>query len=77
LDGAAAPQLEELADDTTKRTQWTAFVRKSGVTEASPVLASTVAAITTFVKRPLEIAAPRSCPCLASARDGLERRSAA
>lgn len=47
----------EFANDSIKRTQWTAFIRKSGVTDAPPTLAATVAAIKTFLRRPLEVAA--------------------
>lgn len=44
------------ANDATKRTQWNAFVRKSGVTGAPPDLASATAPLVTFLSRPLEIA---------------------
>lgn len=44
------------ANDTAKRTQWNAFLRKSGVTGAPPDLASAIALLVTFLMKPLEIA---------------------
>jgi predicted nucleotidyltransferase component of viral defense system len=44
------------ADDPTKRTQWTGFVRKAGVRDAHS-LAETVAAVAEFVASPLLAAA--------------------
>jgi hypothetical protein len=44
------------AEDPTKRTQWTGFVRKAAIRDAGS-LAETVAAIATFIERPLMAAA--------------------
>jgi hypothetical protein len=43
------------ADDTTKMTQWSGFVRKAGVRDAG-TLAETVQAVSAFVERPLRAA---------------------
>jgi predicted nucleotidyltransferase component of viral defense system len=47
---------EAFADDPTKKTQWSGFVRKAGVDDAGS-LASTIAAVRAFVEAPLASAA--------------------
>ncbi len=44
------------AEDPTKKTQWSGFVRKAGVRDAG-TLAETIAALRAFVEAPLEAAA--------------------
>ncbi|RME26117.1 MAG: nucleotidyl transferase AbiEii/AbiGii toxin family protein [Deltaproteobacteria bacterium] len=44
------------ADDPTKKTQWSGFLRKAGVKDAG-TLAETIAAVATFVEKPLLAAA--------------------
>jgi predicted nucleotidyltransferase component of viral defense system len=44
------------AEDPTKKTQWSGFVRKAGIRDAGS-LAETVAAVAAFIERPLQAAA--------------------
>jgi predicted nucleotidyltransferase component of viral defense system len=46
-------------DDPSKKTQWTGFVRKSGVSGANS-LAETVAVVAAFIEVPLEVASTRT-----------------
>jgi predicted nucleotidyltransferase component of viral defense system len=57
--GIPAALTGEFADDPSKRTQWTAFVRKTGARDVAD-LPATVAAITRFTERPLAAAATLS-----------------
>jgi predicted nucleotidyltransferase component of viral defense system len=47
----------DFADDATKRTQWVAFLRKSGAAMAPPDLPSVIDSLVGFLSRPLAIAA--------------------
>jgi hypothetical protein len=57
-DGLPVALTAEFADDASKRTQWTAFVRKTGARDAADLPAA-VAAIVRFIEQPLAAAAGR------------------
>jgi predicted nucleotidyltransferase component of viral defense system len=68
-EGVPTALMDEFAADRTKQTQWTGFLRRSALSEASPILSRVVNDIREFLLEPLHAAA-RSEPLAKSWKPG-------
>lgn len=58
-DGAPTALTDEFANDRAKQTQWAAFLKGSGLTDAPPSLSGVVHDLRTFLLEPLQAASER------------------